>query len=185
MLTRSLVLGVALLASGASAGDDAQTGQPAERRAFGIGVGLGSGSFSVGDETNRKFNAAIVGRLGLDARNRFLLMAELYPVGVTSPVADETARAVGFLLGFNLGGKVKVRPCLGWQFASWSGSEKIEDSSSGPLVGLDIGPEFRVNPRLSLSVEGVYRLTGVEIEGNVRAGYIGVQLMALWRGSGR
>jgi hypothetical protein len=66
-----------------------------------------------------------------------------------------------------------------------SGSEKIENSSSGPLVGLDVGPEFRLSPRFSIAVEGVYRYTGIEIEWNVRGGYVGVQLVALWRGSGR
>jgi hypothetical protein len=182
-MTWSVVLGAVLLASAASASEP-QAGLPAAGRAFGLGFGLGSGSFSVGDETNRDFSASIVGRIGLDCRNRFLLMAELYPVGVTNPVADETARSFGLLVGLNLGDRVKLRPSLGWAFNSWSGSQKLENTSSGPLFGLDIGPEFRVNPRLTLSAEAVLRYTGIEIEGNVRGGIMGVQLVAAWRGSG-
>jgi hypothetical protein len=181
---RRVVLSVALLASAASA-SDTQTALPAEGRAFGIGLGLGSASMSVGDETNRDFSASVVGRIGLDSRNRFLLMAELYPVGVTNPVADETARSLGVLLGFNLGGRVKLRPSLGWAFNSWSGSQKVEDTSSGPLLGLDVGPELRVSPKLSISTEAVLRFSGIEIEGNVRGGVIGVQVVASWRPSGR
>jgi hypothetical protein len=178
-----LALAASLLAWGSFA--SAQVPPPAGGRAFGVGVGLGSASFSVGDETNRDLSASIVGRIGLDSRNRFLLMAELYPFGVTNPVADETARSLGLLFGFNLGGAVRVRPSLGWALHSWSGSQKVEDNSSGPLLGLDVGPEIRVSLKLSLSAEAVFRYAGIEMEGNVRAGVVGVQLVAAWRGSGR
>jgi hypothetical protein len=53
------------------------------------------------------------------------------------------------------------------------------------VLGLDLGPELRVNPRLSLSPEAVFRLSQIELEGNVRGGLIGVQVVASWRGSGR
>jgi hypothetical protein len=183
-MMRSLVLGAALLASTATA-TDAQTARPAEGRLFGMGLGLGSASFSVGDQTNREFSASVVGRIGIDSRNRVLLMGELYPVGVTNPVADETARSAGVLVGFNVGGRVKLRPSLGWAFHSWSGSQMVESTSSGLLLGLDLGTEFRLKPGLTLSAEVVFRYTSIELEGNVRGGVLGVQLVAAWRGSGQ
>jgi len=176
-MLRSVVLGTALLASAVSA-----RGAQTEGRLFGAGFGLGSAAFSVGDQTNRDFSASIVGRVGLDRGNHVLLMGELSPVGATNPVADETARSLGVLVGLNLGGRVKVRPSLGWAFHSWSGSQIVEGTSSGLLVGLDVGPEFRLHSGLTLSAEAVLRYTSIEFEGNVRIGVAGVQFVAAWRG---
>jgi hypothetical protein len=179
-MLRPIVLGTAIVASAASA-SRAETGG----RLFAAGLGLGSASFSVGDQTNRDFSASIVGRVGLDRRNRVLLMGELYPVGATNPVADETARSLGVLVALDIGGRVKVRPSLGWAFHSWSGSQIVEGTSSGLLLGLDVGLEFPVHSGLTLSAETVLRYTSVELEGNVRARIVGVQLVAQWPGHRR
>ena len=70
-------------------------------------------------------------------------------------------------------------------FGAGLGLQIVEGTSSGLLLGLDVGPEFRVKPGLTLSVEAVLRYTSIELEGNVRGGVLGVQLVAAWRGSGR
>jgi hypothetical protein len=184
MRRRVLLLGVAVVASAASAGH-AETGQRGDGREFGIGLGAGSASMSVGDESKRTFGASIIGRIGLDSRNRVLLIAEFSPLGVDNPVADESFRAFNVLLGLSIGRSFKVRPSLGWQFRFWSGSQKVEGSDSGLVLGLDVGPEIRLNPKLSLSPEAVLRLSQIEFEGSVSGGFIGVQLVASWRGSGR
>ena len=176
------VLGVALLASAASAGD-APSGPPAAGRAYGIGLGLGSGSMSVGDDRQSTFGASVLGRIGLDSRNRFLAVAEVNPLAVGSPVADEAFRAVNVLVAVSLGNRFKVRPSVGWQFRFWSGSQQVESSDSGPLIGLEAGPEFRVGPGLTLSPEFVFRASMVELEGSVGSQFIGVQLVASWAGA--
>ena len=164
-----LPLIVATVVLAASVGH-AQTARQEEGRRFGLGLGLGSGSMSVGSETNRAFEASILARIGIDSRNRFLAMAELNPLGVGNPVGDESFRALNVLVGFNIGHRFKVRPCLGWQFRFWSGTQRVESSDSAPLFGVDIGPELQVNPGLTLSPEAVFRYSPIEIEGNVRGG---------------
>ena len=184
MPSRVLVLSAVALASAAST-SLAQTGQSETGRQFGIGLGLGAASMSVGDDRNWDFGASILGRFGLDSRNRFLVIVEFNPLGVGNPVADESFTALNLLLGFSIGKRFKVRPSLGWQFRSWSGSQQVEGSDSGLLLGMDVGPEFRVNARLSLSPEAVFRLSHIESEGDVSGGFVGVQIVASWRGAGR
>lgn len=179
-----VVLSVAVLASVAMA-SEAQQGQSGSGRAFGFGLGLGVAAMSVGDESNSTLGGSILGRVGLDSRNRFLLMAEFNPLRVDSPVLDESFRAINVLLAFSVGKSFKVRPGLGVQFRSWSGRERVESSDSGLLLGVDAGPELRVNQRLSISPEVVFRFSAIELEGSVGSRFIGVQLVASWRAAGR
>jgi hypothetical protein len=174
------VLSMAVLASVATA-CEAQQRQSGSGRAFGFGLGLGAASMSVGGDSNSTLGASIVGRVGLDSRNRFLLATELNPLGVVSPVLDESFRAIDVLLAFSLGRSFKVRPGLGVQFRSWSGRERVEPGDFGLLLGVDAGPELRINGRLSISPEVVFRFSSIELEGSVDSRFIGAQLVASWR----
>jgi len=180
---RLVIFGVAVLGAGATA-SEAQEGKPANARALGFGMGVGTASMSVGDSRNSVVGASILGRIGIDSRNRFLLIAEFNPAQVTNPVMDESFSAVNVLLGFGIGKSFKVRPSLGMQFRSWSGEERVTDSDATLLVGLDIGPEFRLSPRFSLSPELVFRYSLIELESSVGSRFIGLQLVGSWRLAG-
>ncbi|HLA78297.1 MAG TPA: hypothetical protein VJU18_12010 [Vicinamibacteria bacterium] len=52
------VFGLAVLASGAMAGESA-LGHPRRGRAFGLGLGLGAAAISVGDDSNRALGASV------------------------------------------------------------------------------------------------------------------------------
>lgn len=175
--------GLVMLASGALA-SEATEGHSGRGRAFGFGLGLGAAAMSVGDDSNWALGASVQGRIGLDPGNRLLLMAEFNPLGTESPVRDESFRAVNVLLGFSVGKSFRVRPSLGAQFRYWSGRERVEASDIGVLVGVDAGPELRVDRRLSISPEVSFRYSTVEVEGRVGSRFIGVQVVASWRVAG-
>ena len=177
------VFGLAVLASGAMAGEWA-LGHPRRGRAFGLGLGLGAAAISVGDDSNWALGASVQGRIGLDPGNRLLLMAEFNPLGTESPVLDESFRAVNVLLGFSVGKSFKVRPSLGAQFRSWSGRERVEARDIGVLVGVDVGPELRVDQRLSIAPGVSFRYSLVEVEGRVGSRFIGLQVVASWTAAG-
>ncbi len=162
-----------------AAADDAQQAQPGHGK--GLGLGLGRGAMSVGDETRSSFGASLLGHLSLDSRNRFILTAEVNPLKVSSPIIDESLRAINLLLGFNIGRSFRVRPGIGVQFRSWSGSQRVVPRDFGPLLGLDAGPQLRRGRRVSLSPEVVLRSSLIELEGGVGSSFIGVQLVASWR----
>jgi hypothetical protein len=154
-------------------------------RVLGFGLGIGSGAMSVGDDTKAALGASAVGRLGIDSRSRFLLVAELQPLEVDNPVLDESFKDINVLLAFSLGNRFKVRPGLGIQFRSWSGSERVETSDAGLLLGLDAGPEFHLSERVSLSPELVFRFSIIEVEGSVGSRFIGLQFVASWKTAAR
>lgn len=175
-----LALGAAALAGGAQVGRAQEAPSP-NQRAFGVGLGAGSAAMSVGSQRSTTPGLTIAGRLGIDARNRLLVIAEFSPAQVDSPVLQESFRAVNLLLAFGIGKSFKVRPGLGIQFRSWSGSERVTDNDATLLFALDAGPEFRVSPTLSISPEAVLRYSMIELEGSVGSRFIGVQLVASWR----
>ncbi|HLA78298.1 MAG TPA: hypothetical protein VJU18_12015 [Vicinamibacteria bacterium] len=111
-------------------------------------------------------------------------MAEFNPLGTESPVLDESFRAVNVLLGFSVGKSFKVRPSLGAQFRSWSGRERVEARDIGVLVGVDVGPELRVDQRLSIAPGVSFRYSLVEVEGRVGSRFIGLQVVASWTAAG-
>jgi hypothetical protein len=139
---------------------------------------------SVGDSRTTTGGVSISGRIGIDSRNRLLLMAEFNPIEVTNPVMDESFRAANILLAFSIGKAFRVRPAMGIQFRSWSGDERVTDSDATLLVGLDAGPEVRVSPRFSILPEVVLRYSLIEFEGGVGSRFIGLQLVGSWRLSG-
>lgn len=176
-----VVLSMAVLASVATTSEAAEQGPPGKRRAFGFGVGLGAAAMSVGSDSNSTLGASILGRVGIDSRNRFLVIAEFNPLRVGSPVLAESFRAINVLVAFGVGRSFKVRPGLGVQFRSWSGGERVEPSDSGLLLSVDGGPEFRRSDRFSLSPEIVFRWSVIEVEGSVGSRFIGLQVVASWK----
>jgi hypothetical protein len=61
----------------------------------------------VGHESETSVVAGGLGRIGIDSRNRFLLIGEFNFLRVDNPVADESFRAIGVLVAFSLGGTFK------------------------------------------------------------------------------
>jgi hypothetical protein len=171
---------MASLAIGAGA-VAAQEAGPANRQAVGLGVGGGSAAMSVGDRRTTTGGVSISGRIGIDSRNRLLVMAEFNTAEVANPVMDESFRAVNILLGYGIGKAFRVRPAIGIQVRSWSGDERVTDSDATLVVGLDAGPEFRVSPRFSISPEVVLRYSLIEFEGSVGSRFIGLQVVGSWR----
>jgi hypothetical protein len=160
---------------------DAGQLEPREGRALGVGVSLGGGSMSVGGESDYNFVAGLVARVGLDSRNRYQLIAEFHPMKVDSPIIDESFTSLNVMAGFTFGQTVKIRPSIGAQFRWWSGSQKVEPSDTGLLVGLDLGPELRLSDTVSVSPEFVLRYSVVEVEGSVSSSFVGVQCVVSWR----
>ena len=160
---------------------NAQEVRQRSERVFGFGLGFGTGRMSVGDKTNSNFGISLLGRVGIDSRNRFLLVAEINPLEVESPVLDESFRAFNILLSLNLGKSFKVRPTLGFQRRSWSGEERVTDTEIDIVLGIDVGYEFRRTENFSLSPEVVYRWTIIEFEGSVTSGFIGLQIVGSWK----
>jgi hypothetical protein len=185
---RTLAVATTMLFGGAGPGlaaspdADAGSGAPGTRRGRALGVGaiLGLGSMSIGGDGRSSFVAGVSARIGLDSRNRFLLMAEVQPVGVRSPIADESFTAVNLLMGFGFGTSFKIRPVVGVQLRSWSGSQRVEARDAGLVLGVDAGPELRLTDTLSLSPEAVFRFSSIEVEGDVRSQLIGLQCVLSW-----
>jgi hypothetical protein len=146
-----------------------------DKRAYGFGVGLGFGSMSVGDNTNSNFSLSVNGRIG----NHFLLIAEINPLPVKSPVMDESFNAFNIFLSPSFGRTFRLQPGLGLQFRTWSGSEKVENSDVGPIICIDAGYEFQKYDKYSLAIEFVYRNSLIELEGSVASEFIGLQIVAL------
>jgi hypothetical protein len=159
--------------------------EPLEGRAIGVGVSLGAGSMSVSGGSDYNFVAGLVARVGLDSRNRYQVIAEYQPTKVSSPIIDESFTAFNLMAGFTFGKTVKVRPVIGAQFRSWTGSERVEAYDSGLLVGLDLGRELRLSDTVSLSPELVLRYSLVELEGSVGSSFVGVQCVVSWRRGSR
>jgi len=185
---RVIALGLgSLLAAGSANPQDVAAPTPSvdtrpEGRALGVGVALGAGSMSVGDDSRTKFTAGIVARLGLDSRNRFQLIGEYYPTRVQSPVLTESFSSANVLLAFTFGRELKIRPLVGAQFRWWTGGQRVTDSDGGPVIGLDLGPELRLGDKVAISPELVLRLSLIEVEGDVTARLIGAQVVVSWRG---
>jgi hypothetical protein len=156
--------------------------QPAAAgRELALSVGCGSSAMSVGDDTRRTFAPSLSARVGLDRRGRFALIAELQPAGVHSPVVDEAFAAANLLAGASLGRSPRLRLVAGVQLRWWSGPRRVEASDAGPVVGADLGYVYRLSDRITLAPELVWRGSVIEIEGNVRDSYAGVQLAIAWR----
>jgi hypothetical protein len=136
---------------------------------------------SVGGSADATFVAGVVARVGLDSRNRLQLIGEYQPTRVSSAILDESYTAINVLAGYTLGKDVRVRPGIGWQFRSWSGSQRVTESDSGLLLGLDVGSELRLTDTLSLSPELVFRTSVIELEGSVSSTFVGVQCVLSWR----
>ncbi len=108
MLSLRVVISLAVLATVTRAGE-AQQRQSGNGRAFGFGIGLSAGTMLVGGESQTSFVASGIGGLGIDSRNRFLLMGEFNALEVDNPVGEESFRAIGVLVG---GGERQVT--FGW-----------------------------------------------------------------------
>lgn len=185
------VVVTALLSVGARlpshAGDLEETGPPTANTAsgrapvLGLGVSLGAGSMSVTGEREYSVVAGLVARIGLDSRNRFQLMGEFQPMSVSSPIIDEGFRAFNVAAGYTFGREVQVRPVIGMQFRAWSGSERVEASDVGLLVGVDLGRELQMSDAVSLSPELVLRWSLIEFEGSVSSSFVGLQCVVSWR----
>ena len=174
-----MALGLAMLAPVATS-SEAQQRPSGSGRALGLGVGLGVAGMSVGGDNNSVLAASVLGRVGIDSRNRFLLVAEFNPFEVDSPAAEESFRDVNVLVAVSLGRSFKVRPGLGVQFRWWSGTERVESSDSGLVLSVDAGPELRRSERFSLSPEILFRWSVIEVEGTVTSWLIGLQIVASW-----
>jgi hypothetical protein len=57
----------------------------------------------------------------------------------------------------------------------WSGPNPVESFDYGPVVGVDVGPVFRLSRGRTLAVEAVWRASLVELEGSVGSRYLGLQ----------
>jgi len=155
--------------------------QPAAAgRELAFSVGCGSAAMSVGDDTRHTLVPSLSARVGLDRRGRFALIAEVQP-GAHSPIADESFAAANLLAGASFGRALRLRLVAGVQLRWWSGPQRVEASDAGPVVGADLGYVFRLRDRLTLAPELVWRGSVIEIEGNVRDSYAGVQLALAWR----
>jgi hypothetical protein len=143
--------------------------------AYGFGIGLGFGSMSVGDNSNSNIGLSLNGHIG----NHFLLMVEVNPLPVKSPVMDESFNAFNNILSPSFGKTFRLRTGLGLQFRIWSGSEKVENIDIGPIICIDAGYEFRKSDKYSLVIEIVFRNSLIEIEGSVTSKFIGLQIVAL------
>jgi hypothetical protein len=152
-----------------------------EGRAIGVGVSLGAGWMSVSGGSNESFVAGLVARVGLDSGNRFQVIAEHQPMKVTSPTIDESFTAFNVMAGYTFGETLKVRPVIGAQLRSWTGSERVEASDAGLIIGLDLGRELRLTDTVSLSPELVFRHSSIEVEGSVTSTFVGVQCVVSWR----
>jgi hypothetical protein len=155
-------------------------GQP-NKRAIGFGLGFGEGRMSVGHKTDSNFCLNLLAQIGIDTRNRFLLVTEIFPLKVDNPVINESFSAANFLLALNVGGRFKVRPSLGLQFRFWSGSQRVNNIDLGGLIGIDAGYEIRRTENFSLSPELFWRWTMIEFEGGVTTGLMGLQIVGSWR----
>jgi hypothetical protein len=159
----------------------AQANRQEDLRAVGFGVGIGKGTMSVGDKSKFDQGASLHGRLGLSPGDHVLLMAEINPSRVTSPILDESFRAYNLLLALSLGKNLRLRPSLGVQFRSWSGSERVESSDLGPLFGLDLGYELKLAGNFSLFPEVIARCSVIQWDGGVNASFVGVQVVGSWK----
>jgi hypothetical protein len=156
--------------------------QPATAdRELALSVGCGSSAMSVGGDTRHTVTPSLSGRVGLDQRGRFVLIAEVQPAGVHSPIADEAFAAANLLAGASIGRSLRLRLVAGVQLRWWSGPQRVEASDAGPVVGADLGYVFRLSDRLTLAPELVWRGSVIELEGDVRDSYAGVQLALAWR----
>jgi len=145
------------------------------KRAYGFGVGLGFGGMSAVGRTNSNFGFSLNGRIG----NHFLIMAEVNPLPVNSPVMDKSFNAFNTFLSLSLGRTFRLQPGLGLQFRTWSGSERVEKSDIGPIICIDAGYEFQKFDKYSLVIEFVYRNSLIELEGSVGSKFKGLQIVAL------
>lgn len=163
--------------------DSGSVQKPGQRdeKAYGFGLGFGTGRMSVGSRTNSDFGIILLGRLGLDSRNRFLLVAEVNPLEVESPVMDEAFRAANILLARNIGRNFGVRPLVGLQLRFWSGEERVTSTDSGLAFGIDVGYEFRRTDGFSISPEIVYRFAMIEFEGSVTSSILAFQIVGMWK----
>ncbi|MGH7492224.1 MAG: hypothetical protein ACREOO_07505 [bacterium] len=159
----------------------AQASSEEDPRAFGLGLSIGKGTMNVGDESKSNQVVSLHGRLGVSPGDHVLLMAEFNPTRVTSPILDESFQAYNLLFALSLGKSLRLRPSLGVQFRSWSGSERVESSDLGPLFGIDVGYELKLARNLSLSPELVARWAIIQFEGAVTSSFVGVQVVGSWK----
>jgi len=171
----SVILIGSIMTINFAANSNAQETDIGSKRTLGYGIGLGSGSMSVGINSNSNFGLSLNGRIG----NHFLLMVEVNPLRVKSPVMDESFNAFNIILGPSFGETFRLRPCLGLQFRTWSGSKKVTNHDTGPLIGIDAGYEFYKSEKYSLLIEFVFRNSLIELEGSVTSKFIGFQIVAL------
>jgi hypothetical protein len=153
----------------------AQDNKNKHERTFGCGVGIGIGSMSVGEKSSSNLGLSLNGRIG----RRFLLMVELNPRNVNNPVIDESFNAYNVILSISFFEPIKLRPGLGLQFRTWSGSKKVALSDTGPLFSFDVSFEILKSDKYSLAIEIYCRSSIIEFEGSVSSSFTGLQVVAL------
>lgn len=162
--------------------ENAQTQERVSRQglALGAGMGFGRAGITVGQQSNDQTGVAIHGRIGVGMSDHVLLLlaAEIQPFNVENPARAEAFSSFYLLpsLQIYLSDAFYLRPGIGLQFRSWSGEDPVAGSDSGPALGLALGHEFRLAPRLTLAPELVAHWALIEFEGNVTASFYGIQL---------
>ena len=105
-----------------------------------LGAGIARGGTSVGGETNSAFGPAFSLRAGVPDRPFGLVAAvDVQPFRVSHPYADEAFRIVYLVPSVQMKpGPVMIRGGVGLGFSSWSGSDRISASETGPALGAEV-----------------------------------------------
>lgn len=130
------------------------------------GVALAVASTSVGGHSSTDAGAVFSGQLGLvlSGRSEVTLDVAFQPFTAQNPVRSEAYTARYAILGFQVGlgesRRTYIRPELGVVSRSWSGDDVWVSSDTGPVLGIAVGHEGAVGPRLGLASELFLRLSG-------------------------
>jgi hypothetical protein len=149
------------------------------------GVGFGTGSMSVGGDSESEQGVAPFVEIGV-TRSGFrtwFLEADVHAFEVPSPVLSEAYRSTRVMLGRSIGKEVYFAPALGLEYRKWSGPERVEDSDLGLALGLAAGAALRLTDRLTMRPELIWRSSVIELEGSVSSRLLGLRMALAYGGS--
>jgi hypothetical protein len=111
-----------------------------------------------------------------------VLEVDLQPRKVQNPSRAEAFTSLYFLVSvqWHLGPRFYLRPGLGTQFRSWSGSDPVTSADAGGAIGLSAGYDLVLRPGFRLSPELFWRGAIIELEGNVGASLSGLSIVGRW-----
>jgi hypothetical protein len=164
----SSVLAVLALAAVGAAPAGAQNGgglSPA------VGLGLGSGSMTVGGRSGSTTGITLNAGLGP-------FEVEFQPFSVPNPAGGEQFRSLYILIGprIRLSKPVYIRPAIGLQLRSWSGSNPVTSNDQGIAIGVLAAYQLPLASSWTLTPEVAGRWAVIELKGNVTARLVGLRV---------